>query len=369
MNITYLLGAGASAQVIPVVANFNKTLMSLLENLKHNRDSATKYQSGLIEDLLKDYEITIKDFGILLNDINKHASIDTYAKKLYLTNQHDKLRMLKAIIDMFFIEHQLISKVPKKDYMIDLRYDAFIASIAEKVGEKLVLPPNINILTWNYDLQLELSLRNFLQINDFNDLEKRISFIPNSTNKCIEKGAFSIVKLNGTASGYENDGSVSKDIKFRRRNLDVFLSGYSNDEQVSNEKYNALVRGYDRSEIRKLHSTIHYSWENTEMTEQIRNSAFNIASKTNILVTIGYSFPTFNRDIDRKLLNNSSIEKIFVQTNSKESALVNIEKAKSLIDSSITQHIEFIPISNANEFYIPYEFNFVDKWDGELKTV
>ncbi|MBX9853718.1 MAG: hypothetical protein K2X86_18395 [Cytophagaceae bacterium] len=83
------------------------------------------------------------------------------------------------------------------------------------------------------------------------------------------------------------------------------------------------------------------------------SDAKKIASETNILIIIGYSFPTFNRLIDHSILKEmKKIEKVFVQSLDNEGVIQRLK--------AIAPHFkEPIPLSNVKEFYIPEELNLI----------
>ena len=81
----------------------------------------------------------INDLQWLANESYQHATIDTFAKKLHLTNQKEKFIKLEKLLSIFFIIEQHLNK-------IDGRYDTFLANI---LNNKIEIPDNISILTWN----------------------------------------------------------------------------------------------------------------------------------------------------------------------------------------------------------------------------
>ena len=55
-----------------------------------------------------------------------------------------------------------------------------------------------------------------------------------------------------------------------------------------------------------------YSWENNPVFDNIRTNALKATKETDILIIIGYSFPTFNRNIDKSILKNMiRLKKVF----------------------------------------------------------
>ena len=76
----------------------------------------------------------------LLQKSVAHASIDTFAKKLTLTDNKADLHRLKEVLVIFF---SLLQGSGKSD----LRYDTFIVSLLERLEDGFCMPGNINILS------------------------------------------------------------------------------------------------------------------------------------------------------------------------------------------------------------------------------
>lgn len=152
MKITYLFGAGASKQCLPIVEEIPDRIKAVIELLKKDENSLSdteKYEN--INATVSKKEIQeqlIQDLEWLLEHSGNHASIDTFAKKLSIKGQKSDLKKLKDAFSSYLMIEQLISKVDK-------RYDAFYASLL-KYGPSS-FPDHIRILSWNYDSQFEIS--------------------------------------------------------------------------------------------------------------------------------------------------------------------------------------------------------------------
>lgn len=94
----------------------------------------------------------ISDIEKLMYDIKEHATIDTLARKLYLTTQLNQFYKLKSLLSAFFVWAQL-------SYKPDSRYDTFLANILEE--ESLSIPKDISVISWNYDSQIETAYRSY----------------------------------------------------------------------------------------------------------------------------------------------------------------------------------------------------------------
>lgn len=331
-NITYLLGAGASANAIPLVKDFSKEL-----NEFRNWVNGTIIRSPV--NLITVRDKFDEDLAAVYNGCKGHYSIDTYAKKLYITKNKEELKKVKRILDAFLMYlHFNISNT------IDERYDAFIAAILnEAINDEFYFPSNVKILSWNYDIQFELASRNyFIGLTSEPLCKQRLQMIPHSTNYKISTNRFSFVKLNGT-SGAE----IVKD-KYKRKWQDyiTFIKFPSDEGLLTRILHNYLERN-DNNTI----PSISFAWEHNPMSAHVMESAKAIASTTNILVSIGYSFPSFNRSIDKALLSEmKELKEIVIQVPED-----SIKEVSSKV-KSIRNDIEITPYTGDKEFHIPSAF-------------
>ena len=123
--VTYLFGAGASRHSLPIVDDIPARFESFGRQI---RSATNLRQSDYRNNLIADIELVTSK--LLRHDGNKkiklHASIDTFAKKLFIlerdgiTSPDLTLKKLKILMCLFFAFEQLNTEV-------DLRYDAFFA--------------------------------------------------------------------------------------------------------------------------------------------------------------------------------------------------------------------------------------------------
>src|SRR6266542_4831147 len=104
-KITYLLGAGASCEALPVVENFGKRIRALGYNVADkfplpSNSNATNMRNEMS-----------RQFVELAKSSSHHQSVDTYAKLLYLTKKTIELELLKINLSMFFILEQSMKKL------------------------------------------------------------------------------------------------------------------------------------------------------------------------------------------------------------------------------------------------------------------
>ncbi len=357
MQFTYLIGAGASALTIPVINNFGEELLDFADYIdKITIGDDTYHDSFRIDS--KPSEIKdrfAKEIKWLANECTAHASVDTFARKLYLANRLEKLIKLKGIVSEFLLTKQ-------NQNGIDKRYDAFFAALLDKTDLGLILPDNIKILSWNYDKQIEYSVAQFKNLSDDKTIEDFLQVSPRETGTTINPIGFCMFKLNGAIGG-----KIKNDKQYVPLKMDFNLVGDKITEKIEQNIIKNMMMRYYSIEQRIFHEgyyrtaedkdeypTIMYSWERNPIFELVRTNALNATKETEILVIIGYSFPTFNRGLDKKLLQNmGNLKKVFIQ--SPEYSIKGvIQRFKSLYASD--SEIEIEPITNVDEFYIPFEF-------------
>ena len=160
---------------------------------------------------------------------------------------------------------------------------AFFASIlTRKSAEIPTLPEAVNIVTWNYDTQLEKSYKEFCEDSAF--MYEGITMARN------------IIRLNGVCG--QPHKSETRDLCHMDFSKSFFVS-------VLN-----LFENYMRHALGYLPS-ISFAWEKADLEAKITERI----KETTTLVIIGYSLPYFNRDIDRVLFEMMAptLEKIFIQ--------------------------------------------------------
>ena len=185
-KITYLLGAGASFNTLPLVDgipdllnDFQITLRSLYKNSPESKKN--KVNTSLLEELCK--ELTWLELSC-----REHMSIDTFAKKLSTTGPDYDLKKLKRILTLMFSYYQLIRKP-------QMRYDAFIAALIDHKTRQL--PSHIKILTWNYDFQIEKAYSEYINSESIDKIQKDLCVYPSNCN-VIDPEKFLVCKINGS---------------------------------------------------------------------------------------------------------------------------------------------------------------------------
>ena len=143
-KIVYLLGAGASygkrvkpedmtmddvsyiMEGLPVVNEINDELNYVIGKIDSVELNDGNFKLRGVQcgaDALK--EELIDGFEWLLRESSRHATIDTFAKKLYLKNDINNYGRLKFLLSSFFFIEQNL-------HPYDKRYDTFLANILNK---------------------------------------------------------------------------------------------------------------------------------------------------------------------------------------------------------------------------------------------
>jgi len=99
-RITYLLGAGASYQACPVWKEQGEKMIAIankfLPNDKKNFENIRPID-------LSEQQTILLDIGYFGNKALEYGTIDTYAKKLYLSDDREReLQRIKLAVSVFF---------------------------------------------------------------------------------------------------------------------------------------------------------------------------------------------------------------------------------------------------------------------------
>jgi hypothetical protein len=358
MNITYLIGAGASYYALPVVDGIPKALeefanefnpgelykikaIDFLNKETRNIVKSFLYKFENDETIQKEYFAKIKTFHKdiiwLKSEAENHTSIDTFAKKLHLQKDYHNLKRLKIILSCFFLYLQT-----KK---FDKRYDSFFASILDNLT---ALPGNLKILSWNYDSQLEIGFSNFS--NSTINKSKKILNIHSKGDVMFDAYApdkFCVYKINGTTNVKKGEFDVKYILEDFRIEEEVKIRAFLD---LHNE-----INNYNNQPI------MTFAWEDFNVEKGFFPNLCKSISETEILIIIGYSFPFFNRKIDKYILDAMiNLKKIYVQDPYHSQDI--IQKIKGLIpdkkrvDGSYLEPIEYEAKSFTDQFFIPIEF-------------
>ena len=299
MKVTYVFGAGASSASMPLASQLGEDIGKTANAIRMAIDTDPRNPKDSYGHTIEkappagDYgKALFEDMDWLRSTAATHNTIDTIARKLWMRGDPDsldELRRLKTTLTAYFWYKQI--SMPS-----DRRYDSFFATILQKRDRgPAVLPESVCMLTWNYDLLIERSFYEYCI-----DYEHTKSHLIDG-NK--------VIHLNGVASPRPSlsDGMLPND--HAQYEADLFYGSDNRQDEVIELHRRCRASSYrDR-----LGSKITFAWENSEIVEAAREAAVG----TEILVVIGYSYPFFNRQQDKTILQTAlpSISDIRIQVN------------------------------------------------------
>lgn len=326
-NITYLLGAGASYNSIPISEKFNDALNSFTKAVNDVLRTEPSLRALYLS--MRDpvqptitktsIEIGVNDLFSNLLDFSRSAdtfnTIDIYARKLFLQNKKSKLSKLKTTISLFLaIWQQMEEHTVEKNQLnvagvgdinekyihkykdIDPRYITLLSYFLKRVDDNSILiDDNISFISWNYDVQLEMALGEFIDKDNIDEIIDEYSVYPN-INDVKNPGPYRIVHLNGIAGLYETT-----------QNETTYVTHTLFNRIPKNSSFKELVKELSfvlesfRHRSISMNRTFSYAWEDDDKSEMAIKEACRIMSETDVLVIIGYSFPAFNKDVDKRI--------------------------------------------------------------------
>jgi hypothetical protein len=226
---------------------------------------------------------------------------------------------------------------------LDRRYIPFFASILSNNAGKVQIPKNINLITWNYDFQVEAALMSFETSYDTLDkIQVHFKSIPAN----VEIPDPKVIHLNGIGGFYLNGDQL----RFYPERKVLYESEETHLMQAV-RMYNEIVRSST------IKDNLTFAWELSDQNHRRIEAANDIASQSDILVVIGYSFPFFNRAVDKTLFDgfmsySDSVKKIYIQDPNINEDSISFIRQRFDIKS---QFVDIIPIPSVEQFFLPPE--------------
>lgn len=332
-QVLYYIGAGASANALPVIDGIRdriKDLIIYLKKYQFNEDlglyfseddtDATREIKGPFNEIL-DEVIANLEWLYIESEVCK--TIDVFAKELYMSKSPNYTKLKKALITYLFFEQTTMFEAEIDRYKmlslkkVDIRYTQFIASLIEEDDSGWELKSNVKICSWNYDVQFELNL---MRIKKDGLLRTKLkhNIYPNndSINKSkivdYDKNSFALFKLNGTAipeksleipdvlitpfDNYAND----------EESLLNFLKFYKDIYYKNNSSYTLRLLNFSFEKEGGF-------YEKYKGHQALLGAIENTLDDIDVLIVIGYSFPDFNSKIDTQLLDKIRPREIIIQ--------------------------------------------------------
>jgi len=392
-KLTYLLGAGASAQAVPVVSQLYDRMeffINQFENDSYYRGNLGNYLSESLgseklEEEIKGYynkiisnlskKENLKGLVVkmkkILESARTHQSIDTYAKMLFLQKETEKYEEVKRFLSVFLIFEQIgfitdrfridkfVKDLEKRNVMensipnfnsfnvhIDKRYDQFFAALLRNCekAETLQMPSNLNLISWNYDSQMELVLQKYAQVEYFLDVGEYFKLYPRGqsfeSSQTLAEDSL-IIKINGSC-GLETDVSEW-----------YFTAPDSTTLILPFLSLLGKILDPQQEELFETKLALSFAWDDGNSSPGfVLDICRDKISKSSSIVIIGYSFPVFNREIDKQIFSKlREGTKIYIQD-----LPGNINSVIHAAKSIMPDGIEPIPIDKVDQFYLPFEF-------------
>ncbi|WP_422080107.1 hypothetical protein [Ulvibacterium sp.] len=345
LKITYYLGAGASYNALPIWSEQGSSMIVVAKrvldrinssNLQRNNRLKALYQNETLINFAKKLE----KYGELAIE---YGSIDIYARRLHLLDDKPQLNELKYCLSVYFDLWEkylhLGQNINKTSFFsqIDKRYYSLLSVLLEKNESRPKLNDLVSFITWNYDLQVEMAYSSFLQNkkNKLEDINSGLSFLPQlDSDKTLD-----VIHLNGFRGVFKHEKKIYPIVEDDSAdNIEEYLLQLL-------ENYSQFKRpNPDYTEC------IKYAWEADSNSIEM---AKKVMSETDILIIIGYSFPSFNRRLDSILIN--AFEETGYHDIIYQDPFANIDIIESLFSNSADVKLEKL---NTKQFYIPHEFLF-----------
>lgn len=266
----------------------------------------------------------LRDIDDITEAIAEHATIDTYAKKLALVDNRRKLTTLKNVLCAFFVWEQL-------DHKPDNRYDTFLANVLTMTN--LQLPKELSVISWNYDSQFEMAYRFYSRKQSLPIYEK------NTTDWEVLSEWGRIFKVNGSAS-FADISVVRNILEDNELPKIIQLIMFYHDVSVDTSGC-----GY------QFTNHLSFAWDKSGNQAKMIEAIGQTTQDTESIVVIGYSFPFFNREIDRAIFADMpNLKHIYIQdpyAESVEQSLLAVLPANSKVQ---IEHRK-----DCRQFYLPVE--------------
>jgi hypothetical protein len=320
MKITYILGAGASANALPLIKrNSNSSALGLTHELDLFVD---KFTSHLLShnsrwdlhniEILKEVTQKCIEFG----------TPDLYAKFLLEIGDNLTYHLLKSLLSIYFKYKQEIEKC------FDFRALTFLTTISEKKK----IPDSIRVISWNYDSQIEIAAEKLKPIRSASNNKIRgFTCWPNMRD------------------GHERN--------FGQPFL-LHLNGIAGAVYAESDFYEKIGANFTFELFEDKEHLLSFAWEDESTYSEPRfvaqrlTVACEIAVNTEILVVVGYSFPFFNRKLDQEIFKHlkPTLKKIYFQDPFNDGSQLITQFDLSPIASSNIEHVKQI-----DNYHIPYE--------------
>lgn len=341
-NVTYLLGAGASANGMPIVKEMNTAIYSVisaLNNYKHEKDYDANEMLEIGDIKLTQVEAIdtlISNLKDLVDKVTRFGlSIDTYCKRQIIRNKPVSSEFKHTYSVALTIFEILGKEIYQNNQFIKRRENRYKDFFTNQLND-YSLKEEIKILNWNYDNLFESSYEEFFE-NNWGHKESSRRLNITTKHRSFENSP-QIFKLNGMLGFLDSE-----------HNEHYFTHKHSTELKDSIKE---ILKRYMYATEKKLYSLLSFAYEDEWGGENrsVIKSALKHTKDTNILVISGYSIPKYNLEIDLMLINNmTKLEYIYIQDINADEV---VRKYKDLVYGSIAG---IKPIKDCSALYMPIE--------------
>lgn len=360
-KVVYLFGAGASYNAIPVVSGMGSRLKTFLKYFKN-------FKSDEIDVTPNSAEQINVNWITLVDEVNESFSIDTLARRAWLSNDRKKFSEIKQLIGAYILWEQIVK--PENSNFIDYIDSSFFADNSyREASNRFNYSWDGNLIDSSQLIQTDIKLKNYdyryeslfsVIAEKRNKLSDAFSFISWNYDNQVEIAINRIFNLEEGDTNDERSNEQRKNIlllyilrdKFFKLNGSASLSTFDFEpisrfgEKCKNEELDRIHQFLTgRNEFK---NRIQFAWE-TSM-EFDRERVKPLLKEAKYFVIIGYSFPEYNRAIDKQLIEAATIgmnTQIVVQDTAD-----NVDRIISRINS-IKPNIDVIKYTDLNQFYVP----------------
>jgi len=345
-RVVYMLGAGASAQALPMVKGIPAALKAHVELLPTYTPKHAVLGDNVIEGndkshinaIIYDYKNLIQS---LADNSENHESIDTYAKKIFLKTrslsfESEEMRRLKLGLSLFFAFLQA------KHGKADDRYDGLLASLLQydEGSGRLQLPSDVLILNWNYDQQLAIAFKEYMSNGGIQGSIEQLGICPLELLSVSRRIPVRVIQLNGMFCRVAKSNDIIPVAEPNGQQEDALVR-----EVLKDFAHDKLQTRAGRGRL-----LLKFAWELEDGDGEPLKILCDRLQHCEELVVIGYSFPFFNRMIDRRILKHMpSLRHIYVQA--PEGAAQDIIKTISTMP--IPSGCKLEPYTNTAKFLLP----------------
>ena len=204
------------------------------------------------------------------------------------------------------------------------------------LDQNLEIPHNIHVISWNYDSQFEIAYKEYSK-------EKELPVA--SKKHLLADKAYKIIKVNGTAS-FDN----ISDIRALREEYPRLTNMARGEDYIDATRTRYILDLYKKFKTEAGATQLSFAFDGRQ-EKSLYNAVDRIIEYTDVLVVIGYTFPFFNREIDRRLLRRfGSASTIYIQD-------IYPERIKQSIKAVLPRFPEshIVPLTDVEQFFLPPE--------------